>query len=204
MTKHTTLKPNPFHSLDSSQKAGWHLSFLEGFSQDEDGNALPWMTYPAIEFLKKNLNSEHKIFEFGCGASTLFFAPRVKKVISLETNPIWFRIINEKLRQQNIQNVKIFLMNDGLENSAYENFPADLNEKFDLIVIDSLKRHKCSLASIKALADGGRIILDDSERKNYQKIFDFFAEQNFVQKDFPGIAPGQLRMKNTSFFGKVF
>ena len=80
-------------------KIGWQKSLLEGFSQDDDGNFVPWMTYPAIEFLKNNLKPEDEIFEFGCGASTLFFSKRVKKVVGLETNPRWLGIINEKLQQ---------------------------------------------------------------------------------------------------------
>ena len=60
-------------------KIGWKKSFLESFSQDAEGNALPWMTYPFIEFISKKLNLDHEIFEFGSGSSTLFFAKKVKK-----------------------------------------------------------------------------------------------------------------------------
>lgn len=72
--------PDLVKSQLEKNKRGWMKSFLEGFSQDEDGNPLPWINYPAIEFLQKNLETNHKIFEFGGGASTLFFAKRVKKL----------------------------------------------------------------------------------------------------------------------------
>ncbi|OFW86454.1 MAG: hypothetical protein A2794_01515 [Alphaproteobacteria bacterium RIFCSPHIGHO2_01_FULL_40_8] len=178
-------------------KSGWIKSFIEGFSQDENGEALPWMTYPAIEFLQKNLTKNHEVFEFGCGASTLFFAKRVKKIVSLETEKRWFEIIKEKLQEKNTE---LNLMQNGLTNSAYENFAKNCQQKFDFIIIDSLKRFECATNSIHALKPGGTIILDDSERKNYRKIFDFFAERNFNKQDFFGIAPGQLRLKNTTFF----
>src|SRR3989338_2600301 len=84
-------------------KSGWIKSFIEGFSQDENGEALPWMTYPAIEFLQKNLTKNHEVFEFGCGASTLFFAKRVKKIVSFETEKRWFEIIKEKLQEKNTE-----------------------------------------------------------------------------------------------------
>ena len=184
-------------------KTGWNRSFLDGFSQDKDGKALPWMTYPAIEFLKKNLQKNQIIFEFGCGASTLFFAKRVKKVISLETDPRWFAIIKNKLVEQSLSNVEITLMTDGLTNNLYQTFAKNYGEKFDFIVVDSLKRFECAKNSVKALKEGGSLILDDSERKNYQKIFDFFAEKKFTKEDFFGIAPGQLKMKNTTIFSKL-
>jgi predicted O-methyltransferase YrrM len=184
-------------------KIGWKKSFLEGFSQDENGNSLPWITYPAIEFLKNHLDKNHKIFEFGCGASTLFFAQKVQKVVGLETNKIWLPIIQKKLEQGLIHNVKINLMIDGLENDNYQNFAKNCGEKFDLIVIDSLKRFECAKNCIEALNSNGIIILDDSQRKNYRKIFDFFDSQNFKKTDFFGIAPGQLRIKNTTVFKKI-
>ncbi len=190
-----------FREQFTQNKIGWKKSFLEGFSQDDAGDPVPWMTYPAIEFLKNNLNKNHEIFEFGCGASTLFFSKRVKKVVGLETNPRWLGITNSKLSQQ-CRNVEINLMEDGLTNVNYENFPKNSGQKFDLIIVDSLKRFQCATNSITALKAGGSIILDDSERKNYQKIFDFFAANNFTRQDFFGIAPGQIRIKNTTIFTK--
>ncbi len=181
----------------TQNKAGWKRSFLEGFSQDENGDALPWMTYPVIEFLQKTLQPHHEIFEFGCGASTLFFAKKVKKVTSLETNKNWLELIKQKLPSKNVE---IILMKDGLTNDLYQNFAKDSGQKFDFIIIDSLKRFECAKNSITALKPGGVIILDDSERKNYQKIFDFLAAQNFVAEDFIGIEPGRLRIKKTTIF----
>ena len=91
------MPKNLTKSQFEKNKLSWKKSFLEGFSQDENGAALPWMTYPAIEFLKNNLTKNHQVFEFGCGASTLFFAERVKKVVGLETNERWLGIVKEKL-----------------------------------------------------------------------------------------------------------
>ena len=183
-------------------KTGWEKSFFHGFSQDENGDPVPWMTYPAIEFLKNNLNKNHEIFEFGCGASTLFFSRIVKKVVGLETNKRWFEIIQNMLAEKSRNNIVITLMEDGLENNNYQSFAKNCGQKFDFIIIDSLKRFECAKNVIEALKPDGRIILDDSERKNYKKIFDFFAENNFQKQNFFGIAPGQLRIKNTTIFSK--
>jgi predicted O-methyltransferase YrrM len=177
----------------------WKKSFLDNFSQDQHGAPIPWMTYGAIDFLLKNLQKNHRVFEFGCGASTLFFAKKVAQVTSLETRQMWREIIEEKLQQENL-NAEITLMEDGLENELYENFPKNSGKKFDFIIVDSLKRFSCARNSIDALAPGGAIILDDSQRQNYQKIFDFFAEKKFMRLDFPGLAPGDLKLKNTTIF----
>ncbi|MBP7709815.1 MAG: methyltransferase domain-containing protein [Rickettsiales bacterium] len=181
-------------------KISWKKSFLDNFSQDENGDAVPWMTYPAIEFLKNTITKNHEIFEFGCGASTLFFARNAKKVVGLETNEVWLKIVQNFLQREGLENAKINLMADGLTNANYENFAKNSGQKFDLIVIDSLKRFDCAKNVIEALKPQGMVILDDSERKNYAKIFKFFADAKFKQRDFFGIAPGQLRVKNTTVF----
>ena len=63
---------------------------------DRDGNPIPWYTYPAIEYLSQFDYTKKKIFEFGCGYSSLFWAKRAQLVISIEDNPKWF----EKWRQE--------------------------------------------------------------------------------------------------------
>ena len=197
-------------------KAGWQKSFLEGLSQDSKGSALPWMTYPFIEFILTKLQPHHKIFEFGSGSSTLFFAPKVQKIVALESNKKWREIMQIMLCEVGAKNVELVLMEDALENPAYENFAQDYIakfknsapdlqnniEKFDFVIVDSLKRFACAQNSIEAIKPGGAIILDDSERPHYKKIFDFFAEKGFQKQDFFGIAPGQFRIKNTTIFWK--
>lgn len=181
-------------------KAGWRRSFLDSFSQDEHGNALPWMTYPFIEFISQKLQLNHEIFEFGLGSSTLFFAKKVKKVTVIEDDEDWARAMQIKILQLDIKNIEIILMPDALTNFMYENCINDLHKNFDFIFVDSLKRFECVKNSYKFLKEGGALILDDSERKSYKKIFDFMAMQGFMQQDFLGIAPGGFRLKNTSYF----
>jgi hypothetical protein len=57
---------------------------------DVNGNPLPWMNYPFIDFLSKRLYPEMEIFEYGAGYSSLYFANRVGKVISVEYNKEWY------------------------------------------------------------------------------------------------------------------
>ena len=188
-------------------KIGWQKSFLESFSQDDHGFALPWMTYPFIKFIAEKLQPSHNIFEFGSGSSTLFFAPRVQKVVALESNKKWREIMQIKQQNLGYKNIEIVLMEDALQNQEYEKFASRQKksseisqEKFDFIIIDSLKRFACAQNSITALKPGGAIILDDSERPHYKKIFNFFADLGFQKQDFFGIAPGQFKLKNTTIF----
>lgn len=187
-------------------EAGWKRSFADWFAQDEHGCPLPWMTYPFIEYIATKLHKEHQIFEFGLGASTFYFAPRVKKVVVLETNAIWLKIMTAKLKDAGINNVEVILMEDGFSNKNYENtasrYAKDTGTKFDFIFVDSMKRSECLKKSSYALKENGYLVLDDSERRSYQKILKLLDERGFHKQDFFGIAPGQFYLKNTTVFWK--
>src|SRR4030095_1446538 len=54
---------------------------------------LPWFSYGAIEFLENYLQNETRVFEFGSGGSTLFFAQRAQSVVAVEDNAHWCELV---------------------------------------------------------------------------------------------------------------
>lgn len=84
----------------------------------------------------------------------------------------------------------------------YPNAASNCAIKFDFILIDSIQRFSCAQSSISLLNPRGSIILDDSQRDNYKKIFDFFELNGFTKRDFWGIEPGGIKIKNTTFFNQ--
>lgn len=63
-----------------------------GFFNDSPSNSegyTPWYTYPAIDFLKDILKPEHKVIEYGCGYSTLFYKDKVQELFTIEHNLEW-------------------------------------------------------------------------------------------------------------------
>jgi SAM-dependent methyltransferase len=198
-------------------KSSWINSSKIGFSVDKNMSPLPWYCYQAIDYLEKNISKYTNIFEFGCGSSTLFFYEKVKKIIAIETNKFWFDYISNIISQKNKNYLKkdnffkndkieIYLIQNALNDPSYENFAKkysdDNNIKFNLIIIDSIKRFLCAINSFDAISDDGVIILDDSQRDNYKKIFEFMQNNNMQNLNFSGISPGQITPKNTSFFIK--
>ncbi len=83
-------------------EVGWFESFKSLKSIDKDRKPIPWFSYPFIDFLTPRLSKEITVFEFGSGNSTLFFAERVKKVISIEHNKDWYQIVN-KTKPDNVE-----------------------------------------------------------------------------------------------------
>ena len=170
---------------------------------DRDGNPIPWYTYPAIEYLSQFDYSKKKIFEFGCGNSSLFWALRAQKVVSVEDNLKWF----EKWQKEfNHPHLSVIWRDEG---EIYENAILETDEKQDVIIIDGKRRFQCAETALKRLNNGGMIILDDSDRINtseeYKKAVAILRDANLLQVDFYGFCPMNNYTKTTSvFFDRTF
>jgi hypothetical protein len=58
-------------------------------SIDAEGNPIPWITYPAMDYLRGLDFRRQRLFEFGAGHSTLFWAQRFREVTSVEHDGDW-------------------------------------------------------------------------------------------------------------------
>ena len=83
-------------------------------SLDPGRNALadhmPWISFAAVDFLENVLNGNMVVFEYGAGGSTLFFAKRVKRVVSVEHDPGWYREVVREIEKQHIGNCEVQLL----------------------------------------------------------------------------------------------
>lgn len=165
------------------------------------GTPIPWMTPAAIDVLHALLTKDMSGFEFGSGRSTLFIAPRVKELVSLEHDQHWFKNIEAELKSKklsNVQYVHILPANDpsktiGYPKNNYENYimpatPATCytayysyidqypDASFDFIVVDGRARVECAQHAIPKLKPGGMLILDNAERLRYRAIHDLLKD----------------------------
>lgn len=151
---------------------------------------IPWFTYPCIEYLNQLDLKEKSILEWGIGNSTLYFAKRCKRIISIEHNKEWYDIITHNLPD----NSKGYLVNE----EEYPNYPKKLNEKFDIIIVDGIKRFDCIRTGVDVLDTGGMIIFDNSDRN--PEYCQFLRKQNLIQIDFHGFGPIVNFTTTTSIF----
>jgi precorrin-6B methylase 2 len=177
---------------------GIERSVDEKVCEDKDGNPLPWYTYPAIEYLSQFDYSDKKVFEFGCGYSSLFWAKRAKSVISIEDNLSYY---DRWKKEFNESNLEVRWRDEG---EIYENAIFEDDEKYDLIVIDGKRRAECTAAAIVSLLENGMIILDDSDRINtsdeYVESVAKLKQADLIQIDFYGFCPMNSYTKCTSVF----
>jgi hypothetical protein len=166
------------------QKDGWFRSFREEASVDADGKPLPWITYPAIEFLKGRIHANMSIFEYGSGGSTLWWASHVKEVISVEHDKEWYQQI-ARIVPNNVTLHYVSLEHD----NAYSTKIAEFNNRFDIVIIDGRDRVNCAINSISALKVDGVIVWDNSDRNEYQPGYDYLLKNRFRKIEFIGLAP---------------
>ena len=95
--KHTSRKQmlEEFHHK-YLQEHGWFESIKNMDSVDKNG-PVPWFTYPALSMLKKLVNKNHRVFEFGAGNSTLWWANQVREIVAVEHDKEWAKHIQDQI-----------------------------------------------------------------------------------------------------------
>ena len=165
----------------------------DGNCIDAEGNPIPWMTYPSIDFLDSFDLSACRVFEFGSGSSTLFWAERCRSVCSVEHSECWF----EKMRKHVCERITLTKQTD------LSKYPDEIHKhgQFDIIIIDGAERMRCVRAALTHVKEGGIVILDNSEW--YRNSCAFLREEGFFQMDFCGFTPLNSFTAMTSIFAKT-
>ena len=93
----------------------------------------------------------------------------------------------------------------GLNDAEFLEYASSILEhstKFDVVVIDGMARRLCTELAITRIKDDGIIILDNSNRSDYDAAFNILNEAQFRQIPFYGFVPGQNFQSCTSVFLK--
>ncbi len=171
---------------------GWFRSVRQKESVDGAGDPIPWISYPALEFLKTRVRPEMSVFEFGSGNSTLWWARRVAKVLSCEADKNWHAAVQRRA-PANVELVRA-------DEEDYPGVAARSPAAFDVVVIDGGDRLLCAKSAVLALNPRGVILWDDTDRPEYQPGFEFLAQSGFGQIEFVGSGPIINLTKATSIF----
>ncbi len=173
---------------------GWLRSMQQKESVDATGNYLPYITYPAIDYLAQFDLSDKKVFEYGSGASTAYWSKRVQQVVSVESDAKWL----EKVQKMNLPNVQLLLSSTDVNEYANQ---IQAFGQFDMIVIDGIQKSRivCAKVAQEHLADGGMIILDNADLfPESAKILR--SNPMLIQVDFIGLGAMRFCTNTTSIF----
>jgi hypothetical protein len=200
-----------FHSLSALRTSNWlpslkaanvlwsdyaHLNSVRTQrAVDRGGKPLPWYTYPAIEFLQQLDFSGKTVFEYGSGMSTLFWAVRAARVVSVEDDEQWFR----KVESMAPANVELIFEPD---LSRFAETIRRRGDRYDVIVVDGPARGrtrlKCSQAAVDHLREGGLVILDNSDW--LPESSRLLRDSGLLEVDMTGFAPICGHVQSTSLY----
>ena len=176
---------------------GWIDSYKTQTPVNKKLQPIPWVTYSFISYIENRLNKSMSIFEYGSGNSTFLYAEKVNRVISVEHDKKW----HEKLKENIPENVK--LIHCELKYGGdYSKSVVSTDRKFSIIIVDGRDRVNCILNSTSSISQDGVLILDDSEREEYQNGVIHLKQLGYNELDFWGIAPGIFYNKCTPIFYK--
>lgn len=149
----------------------------------ENGLVEPWLTFPALDEIKTWDLKDKIVFEYGCGASTLWWDVKCKTVFAVE----------------NIREVLCHVLDNThcrisfeTEKERFVTSPYQWETGFDIIVIDCDPiewRNDCIQPALECLKDGGKLIIDNWMQpscdwmvsKENQKLLTSFPYKIFKQ-----------------------
>jgi len=213
---------------DYLDRKGWFHS-LSGESRDSSG-PVPWITYPAAAMLSRIIRPDFKVFEFGCGASTIWWSKRIQEVVAVDHNRQWVQTVRAcapqaivKYRAMNcpIEPVimdEFFQKNYSLPTSGnithdvlhgllcreFTGYASEIlnypRGYFDLVVVDGMARVLTAWLAARQLGSNGIILFDNSERWQYNAGYQLLVDAGFARLDFWGVGPVQSYEWCTSLF----
>lgn len=176
----------------------WLLRNTGDFFYDADGFVNPWWCESAVNLVKERIRQtpDIRVFEWGSGNSTLFWANYAKKIISVEHNLDWY----EKMKGLVPEKVRIeyrALEYGGDYCKAILGEP----EKFDIVLIDGRDRVRCAQNCVDRIKENGIIIWDNSDREYYEEGYQYLKSRGFKQLELSGIIWGLPGVRDyTSLF----
>ncbi|MGY6522405.1 MAG: class I SAM-dependent methyltransferase [Mongoliitalea sp.] len=188
-----------------------------GYSKGPIQLGIPLITFEAIEYLKKLVHPKMKVFEYGSGGSTRFFAERVLEVHSVEHNEEWYRIVKEALVSK--ENLNLYLKTgcnvtkdsfdiisdepeDGLDYREYTKVISNFADNyFDLVFVDGKARNACIQHALPKLKSNGILIVDNSNRRKLADSLDLIKNSMVLRSFDPSV--GSKIFTQTSFYKKI-
>jgi len=202
----------------------WLLSLQEGYLIRR---RLPWLTYDAIHYLTEHVGANLKVFEFGSGGSTLFWAERAAMCVSVEHDPSWVARLRPLLRGTPHVDLRLvppeplgddahvpneadfadparYLSSDptyaGMSFRAYASQIDGFPDGFfDIVLVDGRARPACIAHGASKVRDGGLFILDNAEIPHYlAQTWSYLSGFDVVERH--GVAPIGRQMTQTNIY----
>lgn len=176
-------------------------------------NPYPWLVFDAVDYLNPIDMRGWRIFEYGSGASTLYWLRKGARLTSVEHDAAWYEQVRARLPAGADVDYRLAppeppesprpsldpadpaacvsanYVHDGL---TYRRYVAQVDGvadgSLDLAVVDGRARSSCLVRAAPKVRPGGLLILDNSEREYYTRLIGE-ALESFTPMTFKGLVP---------------
>jgi hypothetical protein len=170
---------------------------------------LPWLSWPSIEYLRRELRPGMRVFEWGGGGSTIFFLRLGCTVTTVESNPLWrdrllLAVSREDFRIRDRSDLRFVPAETGERENVIAYIDAvRAGAPWDVILVDGidepfLNRINCLRIAPQALSVTGLIILDDAWRDLYADAAHIL--HGYIRREFWGLGPCRLGVTKTDVY----
>ena len=189
----------------------------------------PWINFDAVTSLEKLVHHSSRVFEYGCGGSTLFFADRVSELVSVEHDPVWLKCVQAEIGGRTHARWIPHLVSPSrcvvpathlagdpdayvsaevrFSGFSFRDYTATIeayqDNSFDLVLIDGRARPSCFKHALHKVKFGGTIVLNNAERPQYAYIDIVARALGFEMKEFWGPAPYERHFSRVLLMRKV-
>lgn len=206
-----------FIAIPSKFKLDFIKSML--FGDVAEFPPLPWMNYKVINYIDRKIKASPCVFEYGSGCSTLYWASRGAKIISVEHDTMFYNKLSMKLDD----NVRYHLVEPQVESALKPHMPEDPamyhsddyegysfesyvksidvypDEYFDVVVVDGRSRPACIKHALPKIKKGGMLVLDNSDRSYYTRQTSPLLK-DWTAKTFRGLVRGLMHQEQTTIY----
>lgn len=126
----------------------------------DTGLVMPWYTKPALDEIVTWDMKDKVVFEYGCGASSLWWAAKARKLYGVDSSSEWIIAIKNYFVKKQQQAI----ISCADEKEIYVGCIGMFGQEYDVIVIDGTPetwRDDCVLPAIALLKPGGALIIDN-------------------------------------------
>lgn len=120
---------------------------------------LPWLTQEAVSILSSLVRQEDVGVEWGSGRSTVWFGKRMKRLISVEHDLMWFHKVSKELFEQKVKNVVYSYK--PVKKEYMEVASRFGKNTIDFALVDGIWRDSCALHVIEKIKVGGLLVIDN-------------------------------------------
>src|SRR5215469_3048989 len=180
---------------DAHHVADWLRTRFRNGNAFESG--LPWLSWPAVDFLKLHLQPGMRVLEFGGGGSTEFFLSRGCDVVTVERSMEWVDKI--KKRVDRVGAATRWRLEYVPESAALFDYFGSLRMgPWNVILIDAAYRLECLEAARDYLMDGGMIVFDNADLDCYATAPSLM--EGLSRLEFAGLGVGRKGATRTDVY----